>query len=122
MELFFNLLWFALALVALFTVRARRARSHALLALACAALLVFPAISISDDLHVTSAPFEEANKKRLDAEQWVGLSIALPAPAAATGIARPQVSSGEMLSEFVAHVVNPALVSFRLGRDPPSPS
>ncbi len=120
MELLLNLLWCALALVALLAPRAKHGQGRALLPLACAALLIFPAISISDDLHVTSAPFEEANKKRLDAAHWAGLSIALPAQVPAIGIAPPLAPSGETVSEFVPRVNNPAFVSLRFGRDPPA--
>jgi hypothetical protein len=46
---------------------ARSANTKALIALACALFLVFPVISISDDLHPASAAFEDPTKRILKA-------------------------------------------------------
>jgi hypothetical protein len=71
MELLLNLAWLALALLA-FTVFLRRKApawhsrgSHrtSLLALACVLMLLFPVISVSDDLHPTQAVLEDATKR-----------------------------------------------------------
>jgi len=71
MELLLNLVWLALALLsfALFvtrrkaTLRRRQAPfGMALLALACALVLLFPVVSASDDLHPTQAVLEDATK------------------------------------------------------------
>jgi hypothetical protein len=72
MELLLNLVWLALALLSfgLFAVRNRATIRYskapfgtALLALACALVLLFPVISASDDLHPTQAVLEDATKR-----------------------------------------------------------
>ncbi len=72
MELLLNLIWIALALVALFVfLRGRRVSSQisrvpyrrSLLALACGVLLLFPVVSASDDLHPAQAVIEDASKR-----------------------------------------------------------
>lgn len=57
MELFLNLLWLAVAIVALLTVpRSKRA----LFATCCALVLLFPIVSVSDDLLAGRESSEEA--------------------------------------------------------------
>lgn len=71
MELLLNLIWLTLGMGAfLIFVRCRPQSSlkrlpfrRALLALACAVLLLFPIVSASDDLHPTQAVLEEATKR-----------------------------------------------------------
>jgi len=72
MELLLNLVWLTLALGALLAlVRGRRASVRmaqvpfrgSLVALACVALLLFPVVSASDDLHPSQAVVEEAAKR-----------------------------------------------------------
>jgi NADH:ubiquinone oxidoreductase subunit 6 (subunit J) len=72
MELLLNLVWLALALLSFFAfVRKRKLSSvrsqcpygTALLALACALVLLFPVVSASDDLHPTQAVLEDATKR-----------------------------------------------------------
>jgi hypothetical protein len=72
MELLLNLVWIALALMALSSfVRRRRQGTwtarvphhKALLALGCALVLLFPVVSASDDLHPTQALLEDASKR-----------------------------------------------------------
>ncbi len=58
MELFLNLLWLTIAVVALITVPRRT--GHSLLALGCALALLFPIVSVSDDLLTDREAFEEA--------------------------------------------------------------
>lgn len=73
MELFLNILWFSLAagaVAALFrTYRRGQEKKRFLLglgALLCAAALLFPAISITDDLHFNAFLVEDSNStKRL---------------------------------------------------------
>ena len=48
MENFLNILWLTIAVTALLT--APRRKSHALIALGCALALLFPIVSLSDDL------------------------------------------------------------------------
>jgi hypothetical protein len=58
MENFLNLLWIGIALAALFTAPRRSARVS--LALGCALALLFPIVSVSDDLLTDRDAFEEA--------------------------------------------------------------
>jgi hypothetical protein len=72
MELLLNLIWLTLAVGALFAfMLGRRASAwlagvpcrKSLVALACIAVLLFPIVSASDDLHPTQAVMEEASKR-----------------------------------------------------------
>jgi hypothetical protein len=72
MELLLNLIWISLTVVALLGfLRSRRPSGHltripyrkSLLALACGAVLLFPVVSASDDLHPTQAVMKEASKR-----------------------------------------------------------
>lgn len=75
MELLLNLVWFALAITAVFALlHSRRelassgvrfSRTKALVALGCMAVLLFPVISVSDDLHPSQAIFEDSSKRIL---------------------------------------------------------
>ncbi len=58
MELFLNLLWLAIAVTALLTTPRRS--NHVWLALGCALALLFPIVSVSDDLIADRESFEEA--------------------------------------------------------------
>jgi hypothetical protein len=58
MELFLNLLWLAIAATAILTVPRRSTRVF--FALACALALLFPIVSVSDDLMPDRESFEEA--------------------------------------------------------------
>jgi hypothetical protein len=71
MELLLNLIWVTLGMGAFLTLMWRRPQSslgglpyhRALLTLACVLLLLFPIVSVSDDLHPTQALLEEAPKR-----------------------------------------------------------
>src|SRR5271166_3951080 len=72
MELLLNLIWLTLAVGAFIAfargqrVSARMAQAayyRSLVALACVAVLLFPIVSASDDLHPTQAVVEEASKR-----------------------------------------------------------
>lgn len=60
MELFLNAVWAALAVAAL--ARLGRRSTAAALATICALALLFPIISITDDLHAPAAGVEEISK------------------------------------------------------------
>ncbi len=66
MELFLNLCWLALVLPAYLVWRQRNSSARSSLltvgALACALILLFPVISVSDDLHVTPQAIEESKR------------------------------------------------------------
>ena len=72
MELLLNLIWILLAMAAFIGFLTRRRVSgqlagvpycKSLLALACGAVLLFPVVSASDDLHPAQAVMEDASKK-----------------------------------------------------------
>ena len=72
MELLLNLVWVTLALSGLWAFLRRRRSGgwtarvpylKALLAIACVLVLLFPVVSVSDDLHPTQAVFEDATKR-----------------------------------------------------------
>lgn len=71
MELLLNLVWILIGGIALWSflgspTRSRKQFLFALIALFCAILLLFPAISVSDDLHLQAFVSEEATvSKRL---------------------------------------------------------
>lgn len=86
MELLLNLLWFAIALIALYGFARTRRGSRQLrqvsyitplIALACVLVLLFPIVSASDDLHPTQAIVEDANKR---IQQVVTMQPAQTAP------------------------------------------
>lgn len=72
MELLLNVIWMSLAVLAFMGfLRSRHLSSRlslvscrkSLLALACGVVLLFPVVSVSDDLHPTQAVMEEASKR-----------------------------------------------------------
>src|SRR6516225_7337794 len=94
MELLLNLVWLALALLSflLFAIKRKTTVRHshvsfgtALLALACALVLLFPVVSASDDLHPTQAVLEDATKRvqqlsaSLHSGNFVSFSSMVPA-------------------------------------------
>ena len=58
MELFLNLLWLAIAIAAL--IAAPRRTKRVLFGIACVMALLFPIVSVSDDLEGGQESFEEA--------------------------------------------------------------
>ncbi len=84
MELFLNLLWLTIAIAALIT--APRRSRRVLFAIGCAMALLFPIVSLSDDLLGGQESFEEALAIVVDA---VILLIALVAIAAVEAV-RPR--------------------------------
>ena len=89
MELSLNLVWFLVGGIALWSFLGSHSRDRkqflfALIALSCAILLLFPAISVSDDLHFQAFVSEDSNPcKRLliagqtcPIEYWATLLLA----------------------------------------------
>lgn len=72
MELFLNLFWILVAVASLFyyrrrleaTVPIRRLACHSGIALGCALAILFPVISLTDDLHAEQAVMEDSNGTR----------------------------------------------------------
>ena len=69
MELFLNLLWLAIAIVAVLTAPRRSRRVS--FAIGCALALLFPIVSVSDDLLAGHESFEEALAIVVDAVIFV---------------------------------------------------
>ena len=84
MELFLNLLWLATAMTALWI--ARRRSSRALSAIGCALVLLFPIVSVSDDLLPDRDSFEEALAIAVEAVTLIIIFVAI----ARVKIARPR--------------------------------
>ena len=80
MELGLNLFWLGVAVVTFAVWRRqgprwrgrRRCRSslHGLITLGCALTVLFPSISLTDDLHAEQAPMEDSSSRSL--KKWAG--------------------------------------------------
>lgn len=107
-ELFLNALWLAIALAATAlwltsrtTARTRRKTVAGAVALACIAILLFPVISATDDLHAMQAAAEEPNTgKKLDAHS--ATHPALPAASSDCTVAILPVHSYLVHTESVS--------------------
>jgi hypothetical protein len=83
MELLLNLAWLVIAMAGYLALGWRLARANArkadgptriqcIVALSCALAILFPVISLTDDLHEMQATFEEASSARLVIKQCAG--------------------------------------------------
>jgi len=82
MELLLNLLWLMLVVPALFIWRHERESpcqrsTRSLLALACVLVLLFPVISVTDDLHPLQAEMEENSLSKRTVKQSPGARSAV---------------------------------------------
>lgn len=75
MELFLNAVWALLAVTAL--TRLGRRSTAATLATICALALLFPIISITDDLHATAAAVEEMAKPLAVTTAFFAITVTL---------------------------------------------
>src|SRR5438128_11942333 len=75
MELFLNLLWLATAMTTLWI--APRRSSRALLAIGCTLALLFPIVSVSDDLLPDRDSFEEALAIAVEAVTLIIIFVAI---------------------------------------------
>ena len=134
MELFLNLTWISLAVMAfLGFMRGRRVSGQlavvpyrkSLLALVCGVLLLFPVVSASDDLHPTQAVMEEASKRL----QLVVPPLHLQSSGAPLFILTATLALCLMGSVVVLQLLHPPALKARLldgwtvpsgGRAPPS--
>lgn len=130
MELLLNFAWFAIAGAALWSFARiawpdRKQLLCAISGLGCALLLLFPVISVSDDLHLQTAAVEDSGvTKRV-------LSVAVHANPVSHLVwfcfwlssilfARPRRSSWFMWNGSGPQYSSPILLHFRLGRAPPA--
>lgn len=124
MEILLNILWMVVALLAIANWRARRSHhhaAHAALALTCALLLLFPIISLSDDLHGSALYTEEAPAKRLVAGAGHAVQHGMTLPVAPVTLPAPAMVRRESVASAVLQV--PVLVVPRTDpRGPPSPA
>jgi hypothetical protein len=130
MELLFNVVWFAMASVALgeFASRACPDRKQFLLALGalgCVLLLLFPVVSISDDLHLQTFVAEDsfaakrlvsnaAHAHPVSPSLWFGASLLA---ILFVGLRRSSRFRGERLT---LSYCSPLLQHSGLGRAPPA--
>ena len=123
-ELTFNLIWLAIALCAAgYWLRCASPQKRAvgtalgLLVVGCALLLLFPSVSLSDDLCAASLALEDANASARKAHP-VPLQhhflVASPAPALA-----PSFTAIEWMPESKRAIVQSPAVALRAGRAPP---
>ncbi len=133
MELLLNAVWVVLATMAAtlwLSAWRRRSRSHpllGLLAVACVFALLFPVISMSDDLRSTQVVMEDASatsKRMLKASDLSKTPLSLKAAAAAAAVRGPehQFQWQALGSVTVEQPVAIASVSLPLdqGRAPPT--
>ncbi len=130
MELFLNLCWLALVLPGYLLWRQRHFSGHSarspLLtvgALACVLILLFPVVSVSDDLHVTPQAIEESKRSfhqaspHADSARWIAHVSPLIAPALSSlHISFEQLGAVQLL---VPHSPQVLFVSASAGRSPP---
>jgi hypothetical protein len=130
-ELFLNSIWFALVAAAVYALLQayrrgldRRRFLLALGALLCAAAVLFPSISITDDLHLDAFVMEDSNStKRL------GNAVAHTAPLAVAAwfgfvalsfLLVPRQRSWRLAENTASYYKVPLLIRPLLGRAPPS--
>ena len=131
MELFLNSIWFALVAGAVYALLQayrrgldRRRFLLALGALLCAAAVLFPSISITDDLHLDAFVMEDSNStKRL------GIAVAHTAPLAVAAwfgfvalalLLVPRQRSWYLAENASSYYRVPLLIRPLLGRAPPA--
>ncbi len=135
MELSLNLFWLLLVVVSVVVWRRkgsplhrpRRARGsrHGLIALGCVLALLFPVISITDDLHAEQAIIEDSNPSkravRNSAGDHAASSLGKIGHAALPGIAPAPVPEGIwiLVLPSKAHLASSASADFCAGRAPP---
>jgi len=130
MELLLNLCWLALLLPAYWLWRQRissghSARSSFVVAgtLGCALVLLFPVVSVSDDLHAVSQAMEESKRTfhydghRVSSAQHVAHVSPLTAPASAS--LKVGFEQFGTVLVFVAHSPETPFASSSAGRAPP---
>jgi hypothetical protein len=136
MELLLNLLWLMLALPAALIWRrqpqlpqssAKRSGSHSLVLLGCLLALLFPVVSVTDDLHPINAEFEESGPFKRTVKQSSGVNS--PACTYDAGWAahlchvsffRPENDAFAALTEPLPVLAQQTLVSTIDDRAPPS--
>lgn len=130
MELFLNLCWLALLLPAYLLWQQRVSSAdcsrRSLLvigALACALMLLFPVISVSDDLHATSQAIEESKRsfrqgapRACSAHCIAHVSPAIAPASASLPVSFQQVGSIQL---FPVHSPQASFASASAGRSPP---
>ena len=135
MELLLNILWLMLALPALLVWRRQAAssrrsgkqcHSRSLVLLGCLLALLFPVVSVSDDLHPISAEIEESGPFKRTIKQSPGVKslacsyeggrAARPAHVASL---RPEHDAFGVVSEYLPVLPRQTLVSTIDGRAPP---
>jgi hypothetical protein len=135
MELLLNLLWLALALPAVLIWRrqpalpwssGKQARFRALVLLGCLLALLFPVVSVSDDLHPLSAEIEESGPFKRTVKQSPGVKSPMcsydgggAARPARVASFRPENDAVGAVSENLPVLPRQTLVSSVDGRAPP---
>ncbi len=135
MELLLNTLWFVLAVSAFLFWQSKEEVGgfHRLehdtrcrfIVLACVLVLLFPVISLTDDLHAEQTPIEDSSRSVIKAQNLAQISLRASqsifalagAPAVNPVMARFNVIGSVTLAEWTVRC--PAPVSAHAGRSPP---
>jgi hypothetical protein len=132
MELLLNAVWLLLSMATVGVLLRHCLRTHGRLALrgivvtACALVLLFPVISITDDLHAEQMPMEDASatsKKLLKAADLTAVRLSVhPVYATIGALVSPEpcwLASGVVNAE-IPRAAALGVVSRQSGRAPPS--
>ena len=133
LELVFNSLWIMLALAAIHGWRQQPADHRirvghvpTFVALLCALLLLFPSVSISDDLHPADQAMEDCTKRTLKGAPSVTHKVAVADHALAANVigqlCQPRFSVVDRLLLTAHHLATDAVLPAILGRAPPAPA
>lgn len=132
MELLLNAVWLLLSMAAVGVLLRHCLRTHGRLAVhgivvtACAVILLFPVISITDDLHAEQMPMEDASatsKKLLKATELTAVRLSLPPVAAIIGtsvLPDPCWLASSVVTANIPPTEASGVVSRQFGRAPPS--
>lgn len=129
MELLFNIFWVLIAIgICVFGIRHNRNREDApgvftgVVAIACVVFLLFPCISISDDLHDVNGMFEDSARKSISAFVHIQ-PLVMPAVGLLALSEAPQISQALLwhaAEESAAPRTLDGFVSLAEGRAPPT--
>jgi len=132
MEVFLNSIWLAVAIAAFLfwhTTRTPGRRDHSsryrCLALTCALVLLFPVISLTDDLHAEQAAMEDSSRAVMKARNMVHGCLRAGSSSSRAAVTRAPYSAASLhLFSGLVQVVETrffrlTLISTHEGRSPP---
>ena len=136
MEVLLNSIWLLVAIGAIMLWRPERhralptgrglSRCFGLIALVCALVLLFPIISLTDDLHAEQAAMEDSSRTVMKARHMVQACLRADRPAFLAAFNSADFSAAALRAFFTSIVPHAprvyclALISSHEGRSPPS--